>query len=538
MSTTRILIQARTDSARLPAKALLPVAGMPSALLALLRAGNTGLDVRLATSNRKVDDRLADVVEAAGLPLYRGSADDVRQRFLDACAALDDAATIVRLTADNLLPDGKLIETVLEAFAEQQASYLNLDMMWRRPPYGLSVEVFRLGALREAARQFESSAEREHVTPALRLEHEGCVEAVARFSASESAIRCTMDSFDDYQCIADCFNGIDDPVQASWQAVLDRLVQHPEAPMAYAEGPGLILGTAQIGAPYGSVVTVQPPGHSEAVRMIRTAISNGVTGIDTARAYPGSESIIGQALKSGYAGRCQIITKIAPLEAVPVDASPVRAADAAEISLLRSLNALGDCKTDVLLHRAAHLTEWGGAVWSRLVDLQGEGVVGRIGVSVQTPKELELALAMPELGLVQMPCNLLDWRWRKAGLTERLQQAHHVTVHVRSVLLQGTLARSASDWPNIENLDAQTIIDLLNQQTEHYERHSIADLCIAWMRAQPWVDDLVIGAETMEQLQDTLKLFSYQPLSQSQADELTQAIPEVPEQLLNPAEWK
>ncbi len=535
---TRVLIQARTDSARLPAKALLPVAGMPSALLALLRAGNSGLDVRLATSDRPVDNRLAGVVEAAGIKVFRGSADDVRQRFLDACADLDDSAGVVRLTADNLLPDGRLIEDVLQEFAQRQALYLNLDMIWQRPPYGLSVEAFRLGALREAASQFDSCFEREHVTPALRREHEKEAQSAARFSASESAIRCTMDSFDDYQWIAECFDNIDDPLDVPWQTLLDKLVHHPDAPIAFSDGPGLVLGTAQIGAPYGSAVTIQPPERNEAVQMIRTAIANGATGIDTARAYPGSEPIIGQALKAGYAGRCDVVTKIAPLEALPDNATPAQAADATEISLLRSLQALGECKPDVLLHRASHLQQWSGGVWKRLLELQGEGLIGRVGVSVQSTHELEQALTTPELTLVQMPCNLLDWRWRKAGLTERLEKAEHIVVHVRSVLLQGTLARPASSWPDIENLDTQTVIDFLKQQTERYERHSIADLCIAWMRAQPWVDALVIGAESMEQLQDTLKLFSHQPLTQLQADELTQTIPEVPEQLLNPAQWK
>ena len=538
MTPTRVLIQARTDSARLPAKALLPVAGMPSALLALLRAGNSGLDVRLATSTRPVDDRLASVIEAAGINVFRGSADDVRQRFLDACADLDDGAAVVRLTADNLLPDGRLIEEVLQEFSQRQAPYLNLDMMWHRPPYGLSVEVFRLGALREAADRFDSAFEHEHVTPALRREHEKKAQPAARFSPSESVIRCTMDSFDDYQWIAKCFDDITDPETASWQTLLDKLVHHPDAPIAFSDGPGLVLGTAQIGAPYGSAVTVQPPEHQEAVQMIRTAIANGATGIDTARAYPGSEPIIGQALKTGYAGRCDVVTKIAPLEALPDNATPAQAADATEISLLRSLQALGECKPDVLLHRAGHLQQWNGEVWKRLLKLQEEDLIGQVGVSVQSPKELEQALVTPELTLVQMPCNLLDWRWRKAGLTKRLEKADHITVHVRSVFLQGTLARPASSWPAIENLDAQTIIEFLKQQTERHERHSIADLCIAWMRAQPWVDALVIGAESIEQLRDTLELFSHPPLEPAQAEAIMKAAPEIPERLLDPARWK
>ena len=46
------------------------------------------------------------------------------------------------------------------------------------------------------------------------------------------------------------------------------------------------------------------------------------------------------------------------------------------------------------LHRAAHLTSHNGAVWRRLVRLQKAGVIGHLGVSVQTPEEAFQALAM------------------------------------------------------------------------------------------------------------------------------------------------
>ena len=535
----RVLIQARTDSSRLPGKALLPIAGMPSAVLALKRAANTGLDVRLATSERPLDDQLADTATSAGIPVFRGSAHDVRSRFLDACADLDDRAIVIRLTADNLLPDGALIETVVTELTERDVEYLNLDMMWRKPPYGLSVEAFRIGALRDSARESDSDFEREHVTPTLRTRHEASATPAEKFQPQESVIRCTMDTFDDYLLLGDCFREIDDPIHIDWKSLLARLVSHPDAPMAFTPGPGLVLGTAQIAMPYGSAVTVQPPAVEEAVAMVRTAITNHVTGLDTARAYAGSERVMGRALKDGYSGRCEIISKLSPLDELAEDTPPAQAAAHAEISVLRTLDALGgNIRPHLLLHRAAHLRQWDGAVWERLTELRQEGLIGSIGVSVQSPEELELALDTAGIERIQMPCNLLDWRWREAGLTERLEQAEHITVHVRSVLLQGTLARPASSWPNIQGLEVKPIIEFLQQQTKKHERHSIADLCIAWMRAQPWVDALVIGAERIEQLRDTLNLFTHPPLEPAQAQALAKAAPKVPEQLLDPAQWK
>ena len=55
----RIVLQARTSSHRLPAKSLLPVAGVPLAVLCAHRLGSTGREVVLATSTERSDDLLA-----------------------------------------------------------------------------------------------------------------------------------------------------------------------------------------------------------------------------------------------------------------------------------------------------------------------------------------------------------------------------------------------------------------------------------------------------------------------------------------------
>jgi len=74
-----IIIQARTASTRLPAKALLPIAGHSSAILAALRASNRQHHTILATSDRPSDDVLAG--EAQNM-VWRLSADRLRMYSL------------------------------------------------------------------------------------------------------------------------------------------------------------------------------------------------------------------------------------------------------------------------------------------------------------------------------------------------------------------------------------------------------------------------------------------------------------------------
>src|SRR5882672_10336372 len=95
---TVAIIQARTSSSRLAAKVLLPVATIPSAVLAALRGGNRNHPVIFATSDDASDDALARRAAENGLSVFRGPLDDVLARFYHASASLDEDCVVVRLT--------------------------------------------------------------------------------------------------------------------------------------------------------------------------------------------------------------------------------------------------------------------------------------------------------------------------------------------------------------------------------------------------------------------------------------------------------
>ena len=534
----RIIIQARTDSSRLPGKALLPVAGVPSAILAALRAANRGHPIVLATSDRTIDDLLAKTATAAGIQVFRGSSNDVRSRFLAAAVDMSDGDIVVRLTADNMVPDGDLVEQLLVHFHDSNTDYLSADLVWQSPPYGLGVEIMRLGALRAVASIVDTPYDREHVTPALCAEYAKNAYPKPFFSARESCLRCTMDTFEDYCLITQVFEGVQAPIQIGWRELLGRLAGLPEVPPALAPGPGLVLGTAQLAAPYGSVLRVTPPGADEGVRLVRRAITCGAIAIDTARAYTGSEKVVGQALEGGWENRVLVVTKLSPLPQLKDDTSPASAAAAAEISVLRSLHTLGrKVKPLLMLHRANHLTDWDGAVWRQLLELRNEGLISGLGVSVQTPDEARAAIAYPDVQVIQLPLNVLDWRWTDAGLPEWITAPTDLQIHVRSVFLQGILLRPPVAWPCIAGIDPSAILGRLAEVANKLERASVADLCVAWVRAQPWVNGVVLGMERLTQLEDNLALFSRPPLTMDEAAHVQKALPRLPESLLNPAHW-
>jgi aryl-alcohol dehydrogenase-like predicted oxidoreductase len=157
---------------------------------------------------------------------------------------------------------------------------------------------------------------------------------------------------------------------------------------------------------------------------------------------------------------------------------------------------------------------------------------------VQSPEEALAALAHEDVRHIQMPFNILDWRWREAGVIERVRARGAVTVHARSVFLQGILAANEpAMWPRIRGLDARAMVKALKSLARDYGRESVADLCVSYARGQDWVDGVVIGMETEEQLDANLRLFLRHPLSPADCAAIEANIPRVPAQLLDPAQW-
>lgn len=298
----------------------------------------------------------------------------------------------------------------------------------------------------------------------------------------------------------------------------------------------LVLGTVQLGLPYGAANIAGMPSEKEAAALLEFALSAGIRTFDTARAYGESEARLGRAL--GAKPDITIVTKLDPLAHIPENAGPNIAVRAARASIETSLVTLGRSSLDVvLLHRAAHRTQWGGSVWSYLCDQQQSGRIGRLGISAQSPAEVAAALQDPHVLHIQLPFNLLDWRWSQADVASHLQDRSDVTVHVRSVFLQGLLTSDAARWPDLDGVSSQSITAALDRLALQTGRLGRADLCIAFAGAQNWIDGIVVGCETIEQLQTNLELFDRKSLTEDELAICDQLLPWVSDALLDPTRW-
>ncbi|MGB8893645.1 MAG: aminotransferase class III-fold pyridoxal phosphate-dependent enzyme, partial [Pseudolabrys sp.] len=169
---TVAIIQARMGSTRLPGKVLADLAGKP-VLAWVVRAASAAIgvdDTIVATSTVAADDAVAAWCQANSIPVYRGSENDVLDRFVGA-AKLSGADIVVRITADCPLLDPAVIAQTIRLRSMTGAAYAsNVDPpTW---PDGLDCEVIISEALFAAGAEAIRQSDREHVTPFVRNNRE------------------------------------------------------------------------------------------------------------------------------------------------------------------------------------------------------------------------------------------------------------------------------------------------------------------------------------------------------------------------------
>lgn len=195
------VLQARTSSKRMPGKVLKPLLGRAMILRQLERIARCRtLDgVVLATSEDPSDDPLAAAMEGSGAEIFRGSLDNVLERFFRA-AERSGPAHVVRLTGDCPLADPDIIDSAVELHLGLGYDYTTNAL---RPtfPDGLDVEVMTFAALELAFRNARLPSEIEHVTPYINRRPEEFRIGHLINGTDLSALRWTVDEPKDFEFV-------------------------------------------------------------------------------------------------------------------------------------------------------------------------------------------------------------------------------------------------------------------------------------------------------------------------------------------------
>lgn len=235
----------------------------------------------------------------------------------------------------------------------------------------------------------------------------------------------------------------------------------------------LALGTVQFGLDYGISNHDGQVSDEELDAIIALARQAGIDTLDTAQAYGNAEQRLGQRDITDFT----LIDKLAP--GLPL--SDVKAA------INNSLHWLGRKRLDgLLLHRSQDASP---TLFELLTDLQQQGAIGKLGISVYSPEELDTwSAAGYPLELVQLPANLLDQRFLRTGWLDKLVDMG-CEIHVRSLFLQGLLLMQPAQRPDYFQRFATAL-----ERFDHWHP-SVAPLgrALSIMTALPQVSRFVVG---------------------------------------------
>jgi spore coat polysaccharide biosynthesis protein SpsF len=204
------IIQARMTSERLPGKVLMPLHGVPQILQICRRVKMASSidEVIVATSCEEADDKLADLCSENGIHIFRGSLNNVLERYYK-CATEEGAEVVIRLTGDNACVDPGIIDAAVDYFNSHRLDYLSYC---KQLALGTAVEVFSYEALKQT---YENAADPEcleHVT--LYMYRSGDMFRWEKHDDPDmpdnSHIRLTVDTPEDYRVVAAIYDHFGD----------------------------------------------------------------------------------------------------------------------------------------------------------------------------------------------------------------------------------------------------------------------------------------------------------------------------------------
>jgi aryl-alcohol dehydrogenase-like predicted oxidoreductase len=283
----------------------------------------------------------------------------------------------------------------------------------------------------------------------------------------------------------------------------------------------LALGTVQFGLPYGVSCQDANIAVTEADAILDTAWEGGVNTLDTAISYGGCEQVLGEIGVEQW----RVISK---LPEIPESCRDV--ISWVKKSVVDSLSRLGVTKLcGLLLHHPQQLlSPQGNELYEGLVSIREQGKVEKIGISVYGPDELDAIWPSYKFDLVQAPFNILDRRLITSGWLARLSQAG-TEIHIRSVFLQGLLLIDAISRPEKFNRWQ----GLWNEWHKWLDNQRLTPLqvCLSFAMSPPEIDRVVIGVDSLKQLQEILvcpKNLVMSPPESLMIDDI---------ELINPSRW-
>ncbi len=524
------IIQSRLDSNRLPNKGLLPINNIPLTVLVAKRVISKKYKTIVATTTQKSDDDLCVLLKNNNINYFRGSSNNVRKRFLGCCKNYDDEDIIVRLTSDNCFPDKNLIENLILQ-VKGDVKYTYIDNIFSKVPYGLSVEVFKLGYLRK--KKINNKRELEHIT--LNFEKKNKFNYKSKHNMQN--LRCTIDTVDDYAKILKIFKNVKDPKKVSWKKLCQILYKsnidkNKHLNEKVAPSPKLILGCAQMGFKYG-VTNKKKMTFGESKSIFKFCDKIGINHFDTASEYGSSEKIIGKNLKKKLKRKIdtKIYFKYKNLNKKKIN-------NFFKKTIINSKKYLKNNINTLYLHNVSLNKDINNLLIKNFNYFKKKKFFLKKGVSFNEYRDFNYFYKnyLKYFNVIQLPINILDHRWKNRDLNKLKKE--NISIVARSIFLQGLLTSSDQIWPKSINSNSNNIKKKINFLVKKFNRLNFMDLCIAYVNSINNIDKIIIGVNSLKHLTKVYYLMNLPPLNQNQRLIVQKTFSDLSTQTIQPSKWK
>ena len=283
----------------------------------------------------------------------------------------------------------------------------------------------------------------------------------------------------------------------------------------------LILGTVQMGLTYGINNTIGKVSLENSHEILEYAFDHGIKILDSAEAYGNAHEIIGSFHKNHPKKSFEIITKLPHQFDVDIHE---------KVNIY--LADLHVTQLHALLFHSFSSYKQNTDNFKVLTDMRSIGKIKHIGVSVYTNEEIEAVLLDDDVDIIQLPFNLFDNSNLRGDILAKAKSKGK-TIHTRSALLQGLFFKDFnSDNQVVQSLKMELM--QLSNITKKGEA-SLAQLALNYCLQQTTIDNVLIGVDSKQQLEDNLQALNY-TLEASTINEINN-IKVTNINLLNPSLW-
>ena len=257
------------------------------------------------------------------------------------------------------------------------------------------------------------------------------------------------------------------------------------------------LGTVQFGLDYGFT---KRKSQDEVNLILKTAVDNGITLIDTAREYGDSEDKIGNFIEN-YKNDFVIATKLRIIDELS-DLSYKRLENKIYDSVEESLEKLKLNKIPILqLHQTVSDLYENNDFWDIINQLKEDNLIDLFGVSVY---ELSETKNITEnygnfVDFFQIPYNIFDRRFD--DIHKELEE-NNIGLISRSTFLKGIIACSIDEIPEgLEDIKPykENLINLANNC-----ELTVAELASIFVYYNDYINSTILGVNSPEELENNI----------------------------------